>query len=128
MVTYAELIEEAQSHDFINDYETADAAVKATFGIMVSRMETDDDARDFIKFLPEPLDFAELRSHQVRPTEVSPDQYINVIARQFKFTMEQSEQLVKGLLHRVKENIREENIEYWESKLPAEWQKLVEQA
>ena len=129
MVTsYEELIEQALSHDFIPDRETADAAVKATLGIMVSRMESDEDAREFTRFLPEPLTFDKLRSHQDRPTNVNPDQYLDVIANQFKLGREQSEELVKGLLHKVKENLGEGDFVFWDTRLPKQWTRLIEQA
>lgn len=123
---YQTFVDEVKKLDFIEKEETADAAVKAVFGMLVSRMENEDDAREFTNTLPEPLTYEKLRSHQVRPTYINPEQYLEVLTEQFKLSMEDAEKLVKTVLRTTRENLSEAEIGSLKDKLPEEWNTLVE--
>ena len=124
---YTNLTESVKSLDFIGEHELADAAVKAVFGVMASRMG-EQEAREFTQILPEPLSFDKLRSHQEQTLQVDPDEYIEVIANQFNFNREQAENLVRNLLNMTKANLPDDKVESWENKLPGPWASLVEKS
>jgi len=115
---YQKLLGIVESLDFIPDESTANAAIKAVLGIMLSSMRQEDAQRVAHAF-PEPLTLERLRGHQIRPIRISPDYYITELALQFRFTHEQAAQLASTILHEVKSLIPEDVRIDWESHLPA---------
>ena len=124
---YNTFTQSTRNLDFIHDDSTADAAVKAVFGVMTSKMG-EEQAKEFISFFPGPWPYDKLRSHQERPTEIDPNEYMEVIASQFDLNRQQAEELVRNLLHTTKENLPEEKVASWESMLPEDWSIMVEKS
>lgn len=124
---YNQLIESARKLNFIGNEERADAAVKATLGILASSMK-EEDAKEFTSYFPEPLTFEKLRSHQVNENMVSPEEHIQEIATQFNFNPDEARQLVRNVISTTKENLSEEQLKSWEQKLPKGWDSFIERA
>lgn len=124
---YNQLTQAVKKFNFIgNDEQQADAAVKATMGIIASRM-TEEDAREFANSLPEPLSLEKLRSHQDYQNQVSPQEHFQVIATQFNINEEEAQRMVKDVLHTAKEGISEEQFNTWKQKLPADWSSFMDE-
>jgi hypothetical protein len=79
---YSTFLDKIQSLDFIEDRETADAAIKAVLGIYMSSID-EDRAHKLAENLPEPLILENLRGQQRTKTQVTPDQYLQEIQDQF---------------------------------------------
>ena len=79
-----------QSLDFIEDRETADAAMKAVLGIYMSSID-EDRARKLAENLPEPLTLENLRGQQRTKTQVTPEQYLQ---DQFSISRAQTRELI----------------------------------
>lgn len=94
---YDEFVQSVSSLDFMQDTDTADAAIKAILGILASSMD-DKEARDFTSRLPEPLTLERLRGHQVRPTRISVEEFVSEIQEQFKLTNGQARLLINKVL------------------------------
>lgn len=109
-----------------NDEQQADAAVKATMGIIASRM-TEEDAREFADALPEPLSLEKLRSHQDYQNLVSPQEHFKVIANQFNINEEEAQRMVKDVLHMAKEDVSQDKFNSWKQKLPADWSSFMDE-
>ena len=124
---YKDLIKEVQDFNFIQDRDTADAVVKAVFGIMASRMK-EDQARKLVENLPDPLDMEKLRGEQFNVTEISIDQYYATISNQFHIDESQARTLVSTIIHFTKDAIGEEKMNEIKKDLPSDWAKAVEQA
>lgn len=124
---YNQLVQSLNQLDFVDNPEVADAAIKATFGIMVSRME-EEDAKTFTNLLPEPLTFEKLRSHQAKKLKINRDEFIQEIGAQFKLNSDEAENLVKTVIKTAKENLSNDQVKTWEEKLPKEWKPLVKES
>lgn len=124
---YDRIIDSVRKLNFIENEEKADAAVKASLGIIASRMK-EEDAREFADFLPEPLTFEKLRGHQVYENEVSPDEYIKEIAVQFNLQEDQARELTQCVLRTTRDNLGEEQLNSLEGKLPQNWMSFIKQA
>ncbi len=120
---YRELVNAVRELEFIKDEGTAEAAVKAVLGVLASRLE-EDVAREFTESLPAPLDYETLRGQQVNVTDVSVQQYRGTIASQFNLPPDNAWQLVRTVLHIVKDGLAEEVIEDIQETLPADWQRI----
>ncbi|MBE9049386.1 DUF2267 domain-containing protein [Nostocales cyanobacterium LEGE 11386] len=123
---YERFVDAACSLPFIQDKETADAAVKAVLGILASKLE-DEQAHQLSDSLPEPLTYERLHSHQVRKLPISADEYITVIREQFKLDDIQASQLIQQTLRVTKEAVKDK-INEFTSRLPADWSALIEAA
>jgi uncharacterized protein (DUF2267 family) len=124
---YNQLIQTAKKFNFIGENEQqANAAVKATMGIIASRM-SEDDARDFANSLPEPLTLEKLRSHQEYENDVNPSEHFKVIATQFNINEEEAQRMVKDVLHTATENLSEEQFNSWKQKLPQDWSSFMDE-
>lgn len=124
---YPSYIKQVTDLEFIKDEQTADAAIKAVLGILASRME-EEDARKLCQSLPQPLDCNILRGHQVRPLEISVDQYFIEIGNQFNLDYNQARVLVTRVLHCVKESLERPVIDEVEEGLPGDWSRTLEEA
>lgn len=118
---YQIFLQEVQKMDFIQDRETADAAVKASLGILASRLP-EDEARRMTDKLPEPLSYDRLRGFQRRyMAMVSFDEYIREISAQFHLSYDQAHSLVNHVLHIAKDAMGESTLQDVESKLTSDW-------
>lgn len=122
---YRKLVDTVRDLEFIKDKAMAEAAVKAVLGVLVSRLE-EEVAREFAETLPEPLDFDMLRGRQVNVTDVSVQQYRDTIAEQFELELDDAWQLVRTILHIVKEGLSDEVIEDIQETLPSDWQRFLQ--
>lgn len=123
---YDQLIQSVRRFAFIgNDEERADAAVKATMGILASRM-SEQDAKEFANYLPEPLTLNTIRSHQQNPNRESLPDFFQIIAHQFNTDAAQAQSMVEAVLHTAKESLSPQQFNSWKRKLPAEWARFLE--
>jgi uncharacterized protein (DUF2267 family) len=122
---YRDLVSAVKEHQFIKDKATAEAAVKAVLGVLVSRLE-EEVAREFAETLPKPLDFDTLRGRQVNVTEVSVQQYRDTIAEQFHLELDEAWQLVRTVMHIVRDGLSDEIIEDIQETLPSDWQRFLQ--
>ena len=122
---YRKLVDTVRDLEFIKDKAMAQAAVKAVLGVLVSRLE-EEVAREFADTLPEPLGFDMLRGRQVNVTDVSVQQYRDTIAEQFELELDDAWQLVRTILHIVKEGLSDEVIEDIQETLPSDWQRFLQ--
>ena len=123
---YEIFVEEVNRLDFVNDRATADAAVKAVLGILASRL-SEPKAQRLTEKLPGPLEYDRLRGLQARPLELSVDEYVQNIARQFHLNEAQAARLIIQVLHFTKDAIGVDKEEL-KSELPYDWADLIDGA
>jgi uncharacterized protein (DUF2267 family) len=123
---YRDLVNAVQDFEFIKDEETAGAAVKAVLGVLASRLE-ENVARELANSLPKQLDYGTLRGRQMYVTNVSVQQYLEIIAKQFNLGHDDAWRLVRTVLHTVKDGIAEEVIDDIQEALPTDWQTILQQ-
>lgn len=125
---YREFIQEVNALDFIKDEATADAAVKAVLGILVSRLE-EPQAYRLTETLPAPLSLGRLRGHQTATAlMISFEQYIKEISVQFRLNYEQAHLLVNTVLRRTRKTIDRTLLDELITHLPPDWSAAVIQA
>lgn len=122
---YNALIKSVNRLDFIQTEEVADAAVKAALGIMVSRLN-EEEARRLTSYLPEPLTFEKLRSHQARDLKINREEYVSEIATQFKIREDEARTLIKTVLQTTKENLPQDQVQELEDNIPDDWATLMD--
>lgn len=120
---YNQLLSSVKQLNFIENEQMADAAIKATFGILVSSIP-ENSARELTRSLPDPLTFEKLRSHQESTNDVSPRDHIQQIATQFNLPENQAEELVSRVFSAARSGSSEQQSN-WEQKLPGEWSSFV---
>lgn len=122
---YQEFLETVQQLDFIENEQTADAAIKAVLGILASRM-SEVQAQEFLDELPEPLTLEHLRGRQ-QPAQSSipADEYFQEIQEQFKLDEQQATTLVGEVLRVAKQAIPEGKQYQVIKALPSEWEAVV---
>jgi uncharacterized protein (DUF2267 family) len=119
--------EQIQHFDFIPDQDTADSALKAALGILISVMD-DDHARRLTQELPGPLDYGTLRGNQVGPIELSFDGAVRSLATQLDLGAGQAWELMKRAIHCVKTTVNLDLLTEVFSALPADWKAVVADA
>ncbi|HAR63671.1 MAG: DUF2267 domain-containing protein [Candidatus Margulisiibacteriota bacterium] len=125
---YQEFIREVESLDFIKDQETADAAIKASLGILVSRIP-EPQAKKLAEELPDPLTYEKLRSHQKGiQLSISVDETVAELSKQFGFNNIQSRQLLNIVFGAAKDAVGDDTIDDIEEKLPDDWVEMLEAA
>ena len=112
---------------FVEDEETADAAIKEVLGIPSSSLK-EEDARIIIESLPGPLDMAKLRGHQARPTPVSFDQCVTEVAQQFDMDEARARELTNAVLRSTRAALGGEKLAQVENMLPESWSWAIEHA
>lgn len=126
-MNYADLKSRVMQVRGVGTEERADGLIKAVAGHLVSRVD-DTLAHDITGRLPEPLTFEELRGHRMRASAVSADQYIEGICHQFDLNRRRTMEVIRIVLHSLKADFSPEEVQSWESEMPADWVDLVEQA
>jgi len=122
---YQKYLSRVMTFDFIPDYASADAAVKATLGLLASELD-EPAARELTKNLPEPLTLERLRGHQKKTSEnISFAEYIQEIGAQFHLSMPQTSELVDTVLQITKEAIDDRVRSEILHKLPQDWSRTV---
>lgn len=122
---YRNLVNTVRELEFIKDEAMAEAAVKAVLRVLASRLE-EDVAYEFAESLPNPLDVDTLRGRQGNVTTISVQQYRDSIAEQFNLELDDAWQLVRTVLHLVKDGLSEEVVEDLQETLPSDWQRLLQ--
>jgi uncharacterized protein (DUF2267 family) len=90
IMDYSTFLDKIQSLDFIEDRETADAAIKAVLGIYMSSID-EGRAHKLAENLPQPLTLENLRGQQRTKTQVTPEQYLQ---DQFSISRAQTRELI----------------------------------
>jgi uncharacterized protein (DUF2267 family) len=116
MVEYTQFLDRARRMEFVKD---PDAAVKAVYGVLASRLE-ENDARQFTERLPEPLTIDKLRGQQV-PTRISVDDALTSLAEQLHISRGQAGKLLMSLTRFARESIGREVFEQAAKNLPENW-------
>jgi len=116
MAEYTEFLDRARRFDFVRD---PDAAVKAVYGILASRLE-ECDARQFREKLPEPLTIEKLPS-QWSPGRISVDGALTALAEQLHISRAQAGQLLVSLTRFARESVGREVFQHAAKNLPENW-------
>jgi uncharacterized protein (DUF2267 family) len=121
---YQEFVSRARNLPFIQETDKAEAAVKATVGMLASRL---DDARASLlaNRLPEPLTFEKLRGDQINPTSIDVEQGLNTLDTQFNLNHVQSNQLLESILSCVAESLDEDTLEKLKTGLSDDWRRML---
>lgn len=122
---YRNWVKAVNDLSFIENEETAGAAVKAAFGIIASMMD-DEEVKRFTEALPEPLTLEKLRGHQISALKVKPAEYIEQMATQFNLDSSQARELVQTIIHTTKVNLSGDKVREWKAYLPQEWGSFIE--
>jgi hypothetical protein len=121
MVEYNQFLDRARTLDFVKD---PDAAVKAVYGILASRLE-ENDARHFTERVPEPLTIERLRGQQADPTRISVDGALTSLAEQLQISRAQAGRLMMSLTRFARESVGREVFEQAAKNLPENWAELA---
>ncbi len=114
---YKEMIAEIRKLDYIKDDATADAAIKAVLGILVSNLDM-QKAGEFLEDMPKPLTMEKMRGRRQRPLKISTAEYVREVSEQFNLPEAQSCELVSKVLHMAKDFLDPETVEDMEASLP----------
>jgi uncharacterized protein (DUF2267 family) len=121
---YEQMIDQIMQLDCVGDRETADAMIKAVWGVIASTVD-EDTTRKLAENLPDPLDFEKLRGHQARPTQIGPDEFVVEMSRQFRLSEEQARQLIERVIEVGEEALPEEVIADLREALTPDMKQLV---
>ncbi len=124
---YQEFIDDIKELDFIEDEETADAAIRAVLGILASSLE-EEDAKTIVSSLPEPLDMTNLRGQQAGVTPVTFDDCVVQVGRQFNMDEEDARVLVDTVLRSTRAALGGDKLAQVEEILPESWRIAIENA
>ena len=124
---YKEMIKEIRDLDFSINEQTADSAVKAVLGIIVSSLE-EDQARKLTEKLPKTLTLDKLLYHEMRIAPLSVGDYVSSISALFRFSQDQARTIVKKVLHTLKEATGDGVLVEIERYLPNDWAEAIEKA
>lgn len=122
-----ELSKEIEDLDFISDRETADAAIHALMGMLMSKLEQ-SEANKLIDRFPVTLDMEKIRHQQTNAIPVPVEDCIAEIGRQFRLDAEQAILLANKVLHALKESLGDETLTHIERQLPVDWILAIEKA
>ena len=90
-------LEAAQLPDYVESENMAKEVVKTVLGILASKM-SDEDARAFVRDLPEYLNYKNLRGHQEKLTAATPDDCMAILQDKLNITKEQAEELMLKII------------------------------
>jgi len=122
---YNNLIEPINNLDFVESRDQADAAIKATLGRLVSAMD-EQGAKEITGYLPKPLTYDKLRSHQENPINIDRNEFIAEISNEFNLDNEKGEKLVKCVFQATRDNLSEDQANKLKQKMPKELSSLIE--
>ena len=117
---YDDFVQHIQDLEFIQDPETADAAVKAVLGILANSLDA-SEAQQLCSRLPPPLTCETLRGGYSQPLRLSVEEFRNEVSIQASLTRDQAQQLVDRVLHTAREAAGEEVWQQLQASLPGEW-------
>lgn len=116
--------EAAQLPDYVETENMAKEAVKTVLGIIASKM-SDEDARAFVKDLPEYLNYKNLRGHQEKLTAATPEDCISILQDKLKITEEQAEELMLKIISVVETENKDKPGDITK-RLTAEWRNMFQ--
>jgi uncharacterized protein (DUF2267 family) len=123
---YQSFLDSAKQLDFINDDQTADAAVKSVLGLLSSKLD-EQPAQRLTAELPEPLTYERLRSHQASPTPTAVQDAPAVIAQDVpQLIPEQANQVLHQVLKHTKRSLPEPARLNVEDHLPEGWRAMFD--
>ncbi len=121
---YDEMKKRIMALDFIPDSDTADAALRAVWGIIASAVD-EDTAGQVTSELPDPLVRDMLCGHPARPTGTRPTDFVELIANQFHLSPDQSRELIEWVIETGEEAMPEESVDRIRDALPDDMKSLV---
>jgi uncharacterized protein (DUF2267 family) len=124
---YDEIIRRVRRLDFIKNDETANAAVKAVHGILVSRL-SEEQTRQFAEKFPEHLSLETLEGDPKRMETISVTEYTARICAQFKISVYQARTLMRTVLYFTKEAAGDNVMLDFKKSLPVDWADAIQNA
>lgn len=124
---YQKFIDAACSLPFIDNQETADAAIKAVLGHIASILD-ESQAHQLTDSLPDPLTYDRLHSHQVRRLDMPVDEFLGEIYDQLNLNGDQARQLAQKTFQVTQEAIGNDKMQQIASQLPEDWNALIQAA
>ncbi|MHB9028505.1 MAG: DUF2267 domain-containing protein [Candidatus Latescibacterota bacterium] len=121
---YDSFLREVMHLDFIDDGETADAAVKTILRILTSRLD-EPVARNITEKLPPQLSYDNLHAKHGSAVLISLDEAVTKIAAQFRLEIGQSARLIGTVLDTVNQAIGIEGTRELEQHLPSDWVSML---
>lgn len=122
---YTNLKKRLMQIESIDSEAVAESVVKSVLGHLVNRLHN-VHAQEIVSKLPREL--KNISSHQQTVTAISVEQYINDIREQFGFSEHTAREVSRIIFHALKGNFSYETIQAWESDMPSDWAKIIEQA
>ena len=127
-MNYDQFLQAVEHLDFIRDRQEADAATKAVLGIFSSRLR-EPQARHMDQQLPFPLTEQRLRGHQAKTVlAITVPEYVAEIAVQFHINDNQALELIRTVLHQMKETVDNETMAEIENSVSPDWNTLLKNA
>ena len=125
---YDQLVQAVMKFNCIgNREERAEEAVKVSMSCLACHM-SEEDAKEFVNYLPEPLTLHQLRQDRELPKQADPEKDLQVVASRFDTDTREAQQLVNAVLHTAKGSLRPQQLDAWKEKLPPDWATFLEQA
>jgi uncharacterized protein (DUF2267 family) len=126
-MNYDEMIRRVRKLDFIRNDQTADAAVKAVLGILVSRL-SDEQARKLAEKFPEHLALNRFGSDDRSMQPISVTEYTAGISAQYKISVHQARTLVRNVLYFTKVASGDTFVLDIKKGLPVDWAEAIQNA
>lgn len=126
-MNYDEMIRRVRKLDFIRNDQTADAAVKAVLGILVSRL-SDEQARKLAEKFPEHLALNRFGSDDRSMQPISVTEYTAGISAQYKISVHQARTLVRNVLYFTKVASGDNFVLDIKKGLPVDWAEAIQNA
>ena len=125
---YDQLVQAVMGFNCIgNREERAEEAVKVSMSCLACQM-SEEDAKEFVNYLPEPLTLDKLRQDRELAKQTNPEKDLQVVASRFHTDTQEAQQLVKAVLQTAKGSLRPQQLNAWKEKLPPEWASFLERA
>ncbi|EMR01387.1 DUF2267 domain-containing protein [Cesiribacter andamanensis] len=121
---YSQLLQSVQKLNFIKDKQMADEAIKCTLSNAISGLP-EEDAREFVAPLPDPISYNDLQERQDEPESVSPQEHLQQLSSQLEVDQQQAEELVRNVFSLPLRSFEEEQREAWLKRLDKEWASFV---
>jgi uncharacterized protein (DUF2267 family) len=124
---YREFLEDIKALEFIEDDDTADAAIKTVLGVMSGSLK-EEDAKGMTGILPQPLDMWKLRTQKPGITPLSYDQCVSQLAQQFHMDEGRARDLADAVLRSTRAALGGDKLGEMEAVLPESWRTAIEDA
>jgi uncharacterized protein (DUF2267 family) len=124
---YSDFLRDVMEMGFIEDEETAGAAVKMVLSILTSRMEA-PMAHMLTEHLPPQLSYDNLHAHQGPVVIISVVEMVTRIAARFQLSHDQATALVNRVIRDVRDAAGMDTIEEMVKTMPGDWAALLRSA